>query len=87
MYGEYTNTMAIPIYRVLPYPVMYMCTCTLGLLQPFHGAIAFLVLRVTTHTHTHIHTHTHAHTHTRTHTQTETHTHMHVHIHTHGAQA
>ena len=25
MYGENTNTMAIPIYRVLPYPV----TCTI----------------------------------------------------------
>ena len=23
MYGENTNTMAIPIYRVLPYPVIY----------------------------------------------------------------
>ena len=26
MYGENTNTMAIPICRVLPYPVIYMCS-------------------------------------------------------------
>ena len=27
MYGENTNTMAIPIYRVLPYPVIYEHFC------------------------------------------------------------
>ena len=32
MYGENTNTMAIPIYRVLPYPVIHVhvhCTHTI----------------------------------------------------------
>ena len=28
MYGENTKTIAIPIYRILPYPVMY-CTSSL----------------------------------------------------------
>ena len=36
MYGENTKTIAIPIYRVLPYPVIMegtqsACTCKLGL--------------------------------------------------------
>ena len=29
MYGENTNTMATPLYRVLPYPVIYGYICGL----------------------------------------------------------